>query len=117
MKKSFFVAGTNTDVGKTYVSHLLLQAAQKKGLSTLGLKPVAAGGLIEVVGEVQAREVAGGLVDLVDEARLVSVLAHDLLGQDLREVDRGCQAGVLAGEFGVVVVAPRVADQPAHNMG
>lgn len=53
MKKSFFVAGTNTDVGKTYVAHLLLKAAQKKGLSTLGLKPVAAGGLIDVDGEMR----------------------------------------------------------------
>lgn len=42
-KEKFFVAGTDTDVGKTLVSAGLLCAAQQQGLSTLGLKPVAAG--------------------------------------------------------------------------
>lgn len=40
----FFIAGTDTDVGKTLVSTVLLAAAQQAGLSTLGLKPIAAGG-------------------------------------------------------------------------
>ncbi len=39
----FFIAGTDTDVGKTLVSSALLQRAYQRGLSTLGLKPVAAG--------------------------------------------------------------------------
>ncbi|GAA4879333.1 dethiobiotin synthase [Ferrimonas pelagia] len=39
----YFVAGTDTDVGKTWVSAALLAAAQTQGLSTLGLKPIAAG--------------------------------------------------------------------------
>lgn len=44
IKAKFFIAGTDTDVGKTLVSTVLLYAAQQAGLSTLGLKPVAAGG-------------------------------------------------------------------------
>lgn len=40
---AFFVTGTDTDVGKTFVSCALLNAARKQGLSTLGLKPVSAG--------------------------------------------------------------------------
>ncbi|MFT5709120.1 MAG: dethiobiotin synthetase, partial [Oceanospirillaceae bacterium] len=39
----FFVAGTDTDVGKTFVSQALLETAKKQGLSCYGLKPVAAG--------------------------------------------------------------------------
>jgi len=42
-RKTFFVAGTDTDVGKTYASCMLLQAAQERSMSTLALKPVAAG--------------------------------------------------------------------------
>ncbi len=38
-----FIAGTDTDVGKTYISTQLLQAAQQKKLRTLGIKPVASG--------------------------------------------------------------------------
>jgi len=39
----FFIAGTDTDVGKTYVSCKILEAAAAQGMSTLGLKPVSAG--------------------------------------------------------------------------
>jgi dethiobiotin synthetase len=41
--KRFFVAGTDTGVGKTVVTSALLLAAALRGYSTLGLKPVAAG--------------------------------------------------------------------------
>ncbi len=43
MKQRFFVTGTDTDAGKTFVTVLLLEALKQKGLSTLALKPVAAG--------------------------------------------------------------------------
>ena len=43
MKKRYFIAGTDTDVGKTYVSVGLLKAAARQQLRVLGLKPVAAG--------------------------------------------------------------------------
>lgn len=43
MGKRYFVAGTDTGVGKTTVSCALLAAARAQGLSTLALKPVAAG--------------------------------------------------------------------------
>ncbi|MBU3022480.1 dethiobiotin synthase [Aestuariibacter sp. A3R04] len=39
----FFVTGTDTEVGKTYVSSLLLQAAASVGKRTVGYKPVSAG--------------------------------------------------------------------------
>ncbi len=43
MTRTFFVTGTDTEVGKTAVSCALLRAAAGKGLSTAAIKPVAAG--------------------------------------------------------------------------
>jgi len=43
MKKRYFITGTDTDVGKTHITEALLRAAQQRGLTTLGLKPLAAG--------------------------------------------------------------------------
>ncbi len=43
MKKAWFVTGTDTEVGKTAVSCALLHAAQRSGLRTAAVKPVAAG--------------------------------------------------------------------------
>jgi dethiobiotin synthetase len=42
--RAFFITGTDTGVGKTLVAAGLLHAANERGWSTLGLKPVAAGG-------------------------------------------------------------------------
>jgi dethiobiotin synthetase len=42
-KQKFFIAGTDTDVGKTVVAAGLLAAANKQGLETVAIKPVAAG--------------------------------------------------------------------------
>ncbi|MGY3570101.1 dethiobiotin synthase [Vibrio paucivorans] len=43
MIDSFFIAGTDTDVGKTVASKAILQALAAQGLKTIGYKPVAAG--------------------------------------------------------------------------
>jgi len=43
MPKRIFIAGTDTGVGKTYISCGLLQALNQKGLKTIGIKPVASG--------------------------------------------------------------------------
>jgi dethiobiotin synthetase len=42
-RKSFFVAGTDTDAGKTLVASGLLVKAARQGLTTAAVKPVAAG--------------------------------------------------------------------------
>ena len=42
-KNTFFIAGTDTGVGKTLVSTIMLEAAKARGMSAFGLKPVAAG--------------------------------------------------------------------------
>lgn len=43
MKHGFFITGTDTGVGKTFVSCALLHAFAQQGLRTVGMKPVAAG--------------------------------------------------------------------------
>lgn len=43
MIRSFFVAGTDTDVGKTAVAAAMLVALQAQGKTTAAIKPVAAG--------------------------------------------------------------------------
>ncbi|MBV1871205.1 MAG: dethiobiotin synthase [Gammaproteobacteria bacterium] len=43
MNQTYFVTGTDTEVGKTFVSAALLTALNEHGFSTLGLKPIAAG--------------------------------------------------------------------------
>ena len=43
MKKRYFIAGTDTDAGKTLVACGLLARARKDGLSTAAVKPVSAG--------------------------------------------------------------------------
>ena len=43
MKKSFFVAGTDTEIGKTTISLMLLDLFKQQGYATAALKPVASG--------------------------------------------------------------------------
>lgn len=43
LKQRYFIAGTDTDVGKTMVACALLAQARSRGLTTAAVKPVAAG--------------------------------------------------------------------------
>ena len=43
LKQRYFIAGTDTDVGKTLVACALLAQAHSRGLTTAAVKPVAAG--------------------------------------------------------------------------
>lgn len=43
MKNAVFIAGTDTDIGKTYVSCLLLRAINAMGLTSSAIKPIASG--------------------------------------------------------------------------
>jgi dethiobiotin synthetase len=40
---SFFITGTDTNIGKTTVACALLESANQQGLTTLGIKPIASG--------------------------------------------------------------------------
>ena len=41
--RGFFITGTDTDVGKTWVTAALLQVLNEQGLKTVAMKPVASG--------------------------------------------------------------------------
>lgn len=43
MRSRIFIAGTDTNIGKTYISAGLLSAFNRLGYKTLGIKPVASG--------------------------------------------------------------------------
>ena len=43
MKQAFFITGTDTDVGKTYVACELIRQFVSQGFKVVGMKPVAAG--------------------------------------------------------------------------
>ena len=43
MKSAYFLTGTDTEIGKTFITCALLQHAQQLGLSAVGIKPIAAG--------------------------------------------------------------------------
>lgn len=43
MTQSYFIIGTDTDVGKTYVASQLIQHFVAKGFKTIGMKPIASG--------------------------------------------------------------------------
>ncbi len=42
-KKTYFVTGTDTGVGKTIVAAAILEAAKAQGKRTLAMKPIASG--------------------------------------------------------------------------
>jgi dethiobiotin synthetase len=53
---SFFVTGTDTDVGKTFFSALLIRALRSAGIDAVGFKPVVCGGWEDVDALVEAAD-------------------------------------------------------------
>jgi dethiobiotin synthetase len=49
MKQHWFIAGTDTDVGKTHVTAMLLRHLRDKGRRVAGYKPVCSGGRTDAV--------------------------------------------------------------------
>ena len=63
---AFFITGTDTEIGKTFVTCTLLHAVRATGLTALGMKPVAAGAEMvkgEFINEDAARLRAAGSFD------------------------------------------------------
>lgn len=70
---SFFVTGTDTSVGKTYVTRLILQSLREEGVDAVGYKPVSCGDRDDAT---TLAEVSGGLpIDEVNPVHLKSALA------------------------------------------
>lgn len=74
-RKTFFIAGTDTDVGKTLVAAGLLVAAKQQGLSTAALKPLAAG----------CEKTAAGLRN-ADALLLQSVITQPLMYEQINPI-------------------------------
>lgn len=47
LRRSLFITGTDTDVGKTFVSALLVRALRAAGIDAVGMKPICCGDRID----------------------------------------------------------------------
>ncbi len=96
----YFVTGTDTGVGKTFIASALLRAARARGLACVGYKPIAAGATVqdgELLNEdaLELIEAAGTGLDYADINPVVlrpAIAPHIALGQ----VDRRVSARQLA---------------------
>lgn len=59
---NFFITGTDTDCGKTYVTALLVRAAREAGIDAVGAKPVCCGPR----GDVEILSAAAGGIEPLD---------------------------------------------------
>jgi dethiobiotin synthetase len=107
MKQAYFLTGTDTEIGKTFVTCALLHRARQDGLSAVGLKPVAAG--TDAAGrndDVEAIRAASSLVlpaDIVNPYCFAAAIApHLAAAEEGRHID-----------FAPIVSASRQAGQAA----
>ena len=91
----FFVTGTDTDVGKTFAGCALLNHAARQGLSTLGLKPVAAGCKQTSDGlrnddalKLQAASTIAASYDEINPVRLEAAIAPHIAAEEAGRLDR-----------------------------
>jgi len=90
---SFFITGTDTDVGKTYVTRLILENLRAEGRDAVGYKPVSCGDREDAA---ILSEVSGGLdLDEINPVSLSTPLAPYVAGMlENRTVD---PADLIAG--------------------
>ncbi len=90
MAQSYFVVGTDTHVGKTYIASALIRHFVDAGFQTIGMKPVASGCELNAQGEclnedVQALSAASNVqapLDLINPYRFTPAIApHIAAGQ------------------------------------
>jgi dethiobiotin synthetase len=89
-KQAYFLTGTDTEVGKTFAACALLHAARRQGLSTLGMKPVAAGvdgrGLNQDVEQLIAASSVKAPRNLVNPCHFAAPIAPHIAAADERRV-------------------------------
>ncbi len=107
MNRAYFLTGTDTGVGKTLIAAALLRAAAGRGLSTLGMKPVAAGGAEDVEALIAASTVAAPR-ELVNPYALAEPLSPHLAARregvsiDLERIARSCESLRQRADFLIV---------------
>ncbi|MGV3739972.1 MAG: dethiobiotin synthase [Gammaproteobacteria bacterium] len=87
MLKTYFITGTDTDCGKTYVTVALLNYLRQKNLKAIGLKPVASGCKEEhgvlINQDIQCLEQANGSqIPAIYQWKLRSPIAPHLAAQE-----------------------------------
>ena len=98
MSKTWFVTGTDTEVGKTAISCALLAAANAKGLKPAAVKPVAAGcddnGQNEDALQLQAEMSESMPYEQINPVALVPAIAPHIAAE---QAGRQLKASRLAG--------------------
>lgn len=83
MSRSFFIAGTDTGVGKTRITVGLLRALRQRGIVACGMKPVATG-VNAVLNPAWFGELTTGSANLDDDAAAIAAAsAKVFLAEDL----------------------------------
>jgi dethiobiotin synthetase len=72
MARGFFITGTDTGIGKTFIACAMIKALQARGLQVAPMKPVAAGTII-----------VDGVVMNEDVADLMAATDHQFLSEDV----------------------------------
>lgn len=86
LSMSLFVAGTNTDVGKTYVTRLILEGLRARGVDAVGYKPISCGGLEDT--RILAAASGGLALDEVNPVQLQTAVAPNVACMlENREID------------------------------
>lgn len=70
---NFFITGTDTNVGKTYVAKLLIETLRAGGMDAVGYKPVASGDRADA--EILSRASGGMPIDEVNPIHFQNALA------------------------------------------
>jgi dethiobiotin synthetase len=94
MKQSYFIIGTDTNVGKTYVASALVRHFAKAGYQTIGMKPIASGCMQTPDGDllnddVLALSTASNVVaplDLTNPYRFSPAIAPHIAAEQAEEI-------------------------------
>jgi dethiobiotin synthetase len=107
MSRTYFVTGTDTEVGKTAVSCALLAAAGRAGLRTAAVKPVAAG-CDEAGHNEDALALMAAMTEKLDYAQVNPVALRAAIAPHLaaQQEGRRLQASRLAGYCRGVMLGP-----------
>ncbi|MFT3695269.1 MAG: dethiobiotin synthase [Kofleriaceae bacterium] len=110
MKQGYFVTGTGTGVGKTFVSVALLRLARSLGMRAFGFKPIETGcvglgedqrALVAAAGEWQTGDLAGLLQFELPAAPLVAA-AVESRAIDLESIRKPFERGANQADFVLV---------------
>lgn len=91
MAKSYFVIGTDTNVGKTYIASGLVQHFVQAGYTTIGMKPIASGCELNQQGELLNEDViklrdasnVQATLDLINPYRFAPAIAPHLAAEQI----------------------------------